>query len=338
MKILKNPDFKWLKNSLETRLYIQHSAADIPLSFEAFFYQTTNYLNSTSSKKKLSFYLFRTGKIASIACIHFTRNDIGFISPAHAPFGGIQSDKECHSYEINFLLLCVENWFSSHTDCLLRIKTAPECYITTTELFTIAYKLAGYKIIDKFTNYHIPISQSAFFEHITSSELRRLDKCRKSGFRASLYESPDIEIVFKFIEESRRAKGYLMSMTLTQLAMLINNFPEHCRVFVVTDEDKIIALTVNILVSKRVMYNFLPTDLPAYKSFSPNVYLTEEIYNYCQKEKIEILDLGISLDNNGNEKPGLLKFKKNLGGKKSFKITYEKHLNSQTIPVFVKNS
>ncbi|GLU55918.1 hypothetical protein Dfri01_53790 [Dyadobacter frigoris] len=208
------------------------------------------------------------------------------------------------------------------------IKTAPSCYddVKTNELLTSAYELAGYNVTDKFINYHIQISPSPFFENITAAEVRRLAKCKKSGFRAGLYYNPDVKIVFDFIEKSRAAKGYLMSMTFEQLDILINKFPGQCQIFVVTDEGTIIALTVTIVVCKKVLYNFLPADLPAYKSFSPMVYLTETVYNYCQKEEITILDLGISLDHDGIEKPDLLKFKKNLGGKKSLKVTFEKKL------------
>lgn len=325
---MKNPNFKWSENSLETRLYIQHSVTIIPLSFEAFLYQNTNYLNATGHDKKFSFYLFRTGEIASVSCIHFSKNYTGYISPERAPFGGIQCDKKCSADELSFLLRCIENWFSSHTDCIVSIKTPPACYHTDpiNDLLTSAYDLAGYKMANRFTNYHIPISSLAFFENIIPPEAIRLAKCKNSGFRAGLYDDPNIEIVYNFIKESRAAKGYLMSMTSVQLEILINNFPEYCQIFVVKDGGKIIALSVTILVCKGILYNFLPADLPDYKSFSPMVQLTEAIYNYCQRKKIAILDLGISLDNNGNEKPGLLRFKKNLGGKVSFKITYEKNL------------
>ncbi|WP_159467085.1 hypothetical protein [Dyadobacter sp. 3J3] len=216
------------------------------------------------------------------------------------------------------------------TEPILIVKTSPTCYNPTSKnsLISKTYAFLGYNINDKLINYHIQISQSPFFRNINYAEVRRLAKCKKSGFRAGLYDEPDIEIVYTFIKESRIAKGYLMSMTFEQLESLINNFPKQCKIFVVKIEGKIIALTVTILVCKGILYNFMPADLATYKSFSPMVYLMETVYNYCQKEEIGILDLGVSLDSNGNEKPGLLKFKKNLGGIKSFKISYQKQLKS----------
>ncbi len=85
-------------------------------------------------------------------------------------------------------------------------------------------------------------------------------------------------------------------------------------------------MTVTVRVCEDVLYNFLPADLSSYKSFSPLVYLTEAIYNYCQEKQIAILDMGLSLDLHGNEKPGLLKFKKNLGGEESVRLIYQKQV------------
>lgn len=323
---MKNPDFKWLENGLETRLYIQHSVTCIQLSFQAFLYQTADHLNTQNSSQYYSFYLFREGQIPAAGCIHFTKQNKVYTSPARSPFGGIQCDEKCTSDEICFFLGCIDDWFNTQDNYAVNIKTAPQCYhpARVNNLFGSAYQLAGYNVSDRFTNYHIPISTKSFSANITSAERRRLSRCKKTGFGASLYDNPDIKIVYHFIQESRDAKKYLMSVTLEQLNTLLSRFPQHCLIFIVTDKEKIIALTVTILVGKNVLYNFLPADLPSYKNFSPTVYLIEAVYNYCQKEKIAILDLGISLDSNGNEKPGLLKFKKNIGAQASLKITYAK--------------
>ena len=327
---MKNPDFEWSENSWDTRLYIRHIAEDIPLSFEAYLYQTTKYLNTVNRDKKFSFHLFQKGEISSVACAHFTTDDIHVISPPLAPFGGIQCDERCNSDELNFLLRCIENWFSMQTQYSLRVKNAAGCYhsFETNDLLDSIYEMSGYKIAGKLINYHIPVSQSPFFENITRTEQKRLVKCRKASFRTSLYDGTDIELVYNFIKESRKSMGYLLSFTLAQLNAMIVQFPQQCKIFVVMDGQRIIALTVTVLVCNGVLYNFLPSDHPAYRGFSPMVYLTETLYNYCQKEAIKILDLGISLDHNGIEKPGLLKFKKNLGGIESLKITYEKKLKT----------
>ncbi|MCF0054204.1 hypothetical protein [Dyadobacter sp. CY356] len=325
---MKNPDFIWSENSLVARLYIQYSVLEMPLSFEPFLYQTKDYLNVTSSYEKFSFYLFRSDEIAARACIHFTKDCHDLISPARAPFGGVQCDQNCNAGEIKFLLHCVENWFSKQSNPAVKLKGAPSCYYAngTYDLLSSAYEMSGYKVIGKCINCHIPISPSPFSMNITAAERRRLAKCKESGFCTEIYDKPDIDIVYDFIKESRNAKGYLLSITKEQLDILIYKFPQQYKLFVVTDQSKIIALAITVRVCQDVLYNFLPADLYTYKCFSPTVYLTEAIYNYCQEEEIAVLDMGLSLDHHGNQKPGLLKFKKNLGGEESVKITYQKVL------------
>jgi len=115
-------------------------------------------------------------------------------------------------------------------------------------------------------------------------------------------------------------------MTRSRLEALITEFPDDCIVFAVKDKDRIIALSLTVRINKTILYNFLPAALAAYNKFSPSVMLTQAIYEYCQHENITILDLGISLDQNGLEKPGLLHFKKNIGGKDSLKICYQKDI------------
>jgi lipid II:glycine glycyltransferase (peptidoglycan interpeptide bridge formation enzyme) len=117
-----------------------------------------------------------------------------------------------------------------------------------------------------------------------------------------------------------------LSVTANELNTLLTDLPQEYIVFTVTDNWKIIAMSLAVRVHSKVLYNFLPADLAAYQSYSPMVLLNEAMYNYCQNEGIDILDLGTSQDHHGVEKPGLIRFKENLGGQESLKITYRKLL------------
>jgi hypothetical protein len=50
--------------------------------------------------------------------------------------------------------------------------------------------------------------------------------------------------------------------------------------------------------------------------------LTKGLYDYCAVNQIKILDLGVSLDSDGNYKPSLARFKQNLGADLSEKIIF----------------
>ncbi|MCF2488241.1 hypothetical protein L0659_08700 [Dyadobacter sp. CY347] len=80
---------------------------------------------------------------------------------------------------------------------------------------------------------------------------------------------------------------------------------------------------MTVRVNDQILYNFLSGDLPEYRVYSPVVMLMDCVYQYCQREKIRMLDLGISLDENGVYKPSLGRFKRNIGGQECLKMTYE---------------
>jgi hypothetical protein len=56
------------------------------------------------------------------------------------------------------------------------------------------------------------------------------------------------------------------------------------------------------------------------------VLLTDGLWTYCQQQRIELLDLGVSLNSDRTPKPSLTQFKRNLGAQTSAKTTVERTL------------
>jgi hypothetical protein len=323
---LKTPDFKWFENDLEAHLYIQYPVLNLPCHFEPLLYHTAQYLNKQPERNYFSFYLFKNKQNKAVAHIHFTKApDASFTSLSFVPFGGIQCTENCSAQELQFLLNSAESWISQQNEGSIFITTAPVCYPSgAKEALARAYHAAGYKPVNTYINHHINVAEAPFQQTIVSSERRRLLKCRNAGFQASICKEPDVQIVYNFIRDSRNKKNYFLSVTREQIALFLSDFPQQYLVFAVTDKRKIIALSLAVRVHTQVLYNFLPADLADYHEYSPMVLLNEAMYEYCQNESISILDLGISLDHHGIEKPGLIRFKQNLGGQQSLKITYGK--------------
>ena len=94
----------------------------------------------------------------------------------------------------------------------------------------------------------------------------------------------------------------------------------------VFDGPTLAALTVAVRVRPDILYNFLPADNPIYRPFSPAVLLTHGLYAHCQQAGIALLDLGVSVDDHRQPKPGLLRFKRNLGAEESVKTVWEKQV------------
>ena len=122
-------------------------------------------------------------------------------------------------------------------------------------------------------------------------------------------------------------------VTQNQIDQDLQSVPKNIyQVFCVKDNQKIIALTITVNVAGGILYNFCPADDLTYRTFSPAVLLTKGLYEYCQKKKIKCLDLGISIDSEGQPKPDLLRFKKNLGAVNSEKRVFGYLLNRSLSP------
>ncbi len=178
----------------------------------------------------------------------------------------------------------------------------------------------------------LDITKQNFSENISPAAQRRLKKCQQN--ENLIFEkyilSDDLDekrkqlnICYAIFVENRQRKNYPISIDFESLFRLFCEFPEEHNIFVVKDLSKIISFSVAIRINKIILYHFIPADVAGYEAFSPMIFLLNGMYEYCQKEQIKILDLGISTDN-GTPNYGLIRFKKSLGAKSSLKLTFEK--------------
>ncbi|MCF0053784.1 hypothetical protein LXM25_27170 [Dyadobacter sp. LJ53] len=294
-------------------------------SFSAFLYLTPGHLATQTTDIVYAFHLQRRNSarvLAIFQCVEQPANV--WISPPNAPFGGIQCAIGCTDSELTFFARCIIDWMKGRSGKKLVIKTAPFCYQPILHnLLHNVYINTGFAVIQCFANSFIPVDQNNFISRIKSAEKRKLKKAIAAGFQAAILPELPCATVYEFLAQCRDQKGYRMPLTLWQIENLRQKFPDTYRVFAVMDKAKIIALTLTVRVNNKILYNFLCDDLLSYRVYSPMVMLTEAVYNHCQQEHIEILDLGISLNENGDHKPSLSRFKKNISGEDCTKITYE---------------
>ena len=313
---------------MEVCLFKQRNLLEIPLRFDAYLFLTSKHLLTQTTAEIFYFYLFRTNENAAAAVFQCILSfDQKWLSPARAPFGGIQCEDDCTVNEITFFIGCIDEWITSGEGNKIIIKLSPSCYnVNSDALISDSLIKKNYKKTKNYSNHFIHVTSCTYENLILASERRRLKKCIQTGFTSNIYKTPAIEIVYGFLQHCRSEKGYNLSVTAPQLQELFTVFPKEIVVFTVKDQEKIIALNVTVRINQSILYHFLSSHLSSYAQYSPAVMLTEEIYTFCQIEGISILDLGISLDHHGNEKPGLIRFKENIGGKRSYKSIYEKVL------------
>ena len=263
---------------------------------------------------------------ADIRCAFFSqRNQV--ISPAEAPFGSIEFAETLPDSVLDqFLevLLSSARLFKKPT---LRLVNYPDCYAPqqanrlTAKLFR-----HGFRLVASHKNAYLPISNRPFEQAIQPQERRRLRACQRANFHFHHWVNPVLADVVNFITDTRKTLGHRLTLSPERLAKLLDTFPDKFLVFCVTDGSKLAALAITVHVRHDILYYFMPASNPDYRTFSPMVMLVNGLFTYCQQHKIQLLDLGVSLDNFHNPKPSLMRFKRNLGASESPKLIFEKTL------------
>lgn len=259
-------------------------------------------------------------------CAFFVENGKA-VSPGAAPFGSIEFSESLADTVLDSLLDSLTMAVRSSGSSTLRLVNYPDCYAPD-QASRLAIKLVqnGFRLIKSDQNFFLPVDKAVFVGNLDPAERRRLIKCRKANFQFSHWPSPDVNMVIDFLRDTRQQQGYSLTVEPDILASLLVSFPNQFSVFVVKDGSNLAALTITVRVRPDILYNFLPASPPAYSTFSPMVMLTDGLFSYCQQHHIRLLDLGVSLDSHRQPKPGLIRFKQNLGAQSSPKRVFEKTL------------
>ncbi|GHB56856.1 GNAT family N-acetyltransferase [Persicitalea jodogahamensis] len=295
--------------------------------FDLYLYNTTRHLATQRASRPFSVELWDTETQRIVALFHADSDGETAVSLPNAPFGGVEFATGIPDEALIHMLSFVETCCREQHLIRLNIKLPPEGYDQARSSFLQeVYRERGFTVMNSFINHHIPVGDDPFIHKIHPSERKRLRKCQRAGFVTEGWDNPDPGEVYSFLAKSRERQGYALSLDFEQLKNLLTELPGEVKVFVVKDGAEIVSLTVAIRVNQRILYNFCPADNLDYRAFSPTVLLNCALYEYAQNEGIELIDLGVSLDHSGNEKASLIRFKENLGGLPSLKLTYSKVL------------
>lgn len=165
----------------------------------------------------------------------------------------------------------------------------------------------------------------AFDQLIESIQHRKLKKAREKKFTFIEASKKNLKEIYQFIYEQRQNKKYQLSLSIDKVKKLANEFPESIKLFCVKENLKIIAACIAILPDNSTCYTLYYDQDFEYKIYSPNVFLLEGIYKWCQNNQIKLMDLGSAhLDNKPNI--GLQDFKRNAGALPSARVTLFKAL------------
>ena len=207
------------------------------------------------------------------------------------------------------------------------ITNPAECYSPRKmEILKKSMEKSGFSINRKAINHHIPIEEDSLEERMHPMERRRLNKCRNAGFIFREEPIEKAEEVYNYLAQCREEQKLKLSISKEKFFSYIEEFKQNYPFFTVRDQENILAATITIKTHRKILYSFLPGSLRKFKHFSPTVMLNEGLYRYGQEHDFEMLDLGISTEDDGTDQTSLIAFKERMGGKISYKYFFEKEL------------
>jgi Acetyltransferase (GNAT) domain len=256
--------------------------------------------------------------------IHFyCQNDIA-TSPHRAPFGSFEFQQNLNDAEMDRWWSFIQSDLRERGCKKIHIKHHPAAYAPETTRLVKQVMMSHRFQVTEETASIISITQTPFDTKLTVSKRQKLKKCvaRFSFAQSSLQQ---LEHIYTFIATSRKAKGYQLSMSWSDMQQTVQKFPQQFLLFTVEDEYQLAAAAICIQVSDSILYTFYYAHAAAFDKLSPVTQLLQGIYEYAQSHSIKLIDLGTS-QVDGKLNPSLLHFKKSVGGKSSAKYSFTKEM------------
>ena len=289
-------------------------------------YNLLEYIRQWRELDNLTFLIVNLKREEIAAHINFQINGNAAFSISTAPFGSLSISDDVDFETLSKFMDFVESHLRRKGIHEIIIKHYPGIYHPQThEKVTSMFALNGYKVSAIDLNQVIQISNDSFDRIIHPMEKRNLIKSKKTGIIFTNHPNTEAEIVFSCIESFRWSKKIPVNIDLKSIMRLVEKFPDKYSFFSASMENDMVAATVCVEVTDSVLYNFLPAHNSAYNTFSPLIFLLEQIYNYASLKAMQYIDLGVSSIDNYPQK-GLIKFKERLGSISFSKLTFVKEI------------
>ncbi|MBO9699201.1 MAG: GNAT family N-acetyltransferase [Sporocytophaga sp.] len=303
------------------------STFSVQNSFEGFLFNSIEQIHFQSSGYPFcSLILFDKEKSVARLRITLFISDSDATSPLKAPFGGFEFDNTIGTEDIFHFLFELEFWLLKRSIQKIHIVSYPYCYNRRhSELVTHCLLKKGFVISEHDMNFHLEISSQGDFESGLNPSARRRYRKYRDSFQFCIEDNPDIDSIYSLVKQNREIKGHPVTITPEGLKNLYQTFEKSFKTFLLKDGEKVIGSAFGVKISGQILYYYLPADSYGYKRYSPSISMIGHIYNYCRESGITLFDLGIATSKSVPNF-GLIKFKQNMGGKVSLKLSFEKNL------------
>lgn len=293
--------------------------------FNDLLYNQNDFQKINNDLPQLNYYLVELRTQSVVGHIAFQLEEGKAVSHIRAPFGGFAFLDSLTNEELTFFIVEVERRLKNNGQTTILINQGPLPFFRIGSLSeTLGF--LGFKPNEE-RKYQLLNVAHGFEEHLHDMELRKLKKSREKNFRFDLAPNSKLKEVLDFVIEQRDIKGYAFSMDWSQLREYQKTFPDHYLGARVWDDDRLIAATILVKESEKVLYQFAPAHLKTYNRYSPIVFMTEQICEYAKTQGYDWLNLGTSyLGDEQNE--SLFAFKEKLGAEPFIARSFQKVINS----------
>jgi len=260
------------------------------------------------------------------ACIIFYWQSQHYLSPKKGTFGGISSLSNIDALLLEKFLENSVKYIELKKPKSISIKLQPLNQdnslnsIITNILLRLNFNLVNYDL-----NYYLNLNHHDFIGNISHSNKKKLNKCKRDNLKVYKVNRNEYQEVFNLISTNRGLKKYPLSMSYLDFDKMSRTFPDKISCFAVSLKGQMVAASICISITKKILYVFYWGDLPLGETYSPTVYLANYIYDFAKKNNYILLDIGTSTENN-IPNYSLMNFKRKLGFNESLKFKFEKIL------------
>ena len=246
-------------------------------------------------------------------------------SAVRSPYGTLECSVDIpHEVLFNFLMF-VEEGLRKRSVKQIRITSAPYLYMPAINALLYAYfPNLGYQVTTAELSACLATT-GEFNAGISQSEKQALLKAMHAGLDFQLIYIDRLDEIYNFIDRHHGSKDYPLSMTYPELSATVQKFQDRFILSGVFEQNKLVAASIAIRVSEKVLYNFYMDHDPGYDKLKPVLVLLQGLYDYGKEHRIPLLDLGTSALG-GKPNFGLLSFKSRLGAELTPKLSFEKIL------------
>ncbi|MFA6041605.1 MAG: hypothetical protein WC733_08885 [Methylophilus sp.] len=248
-----------------------------------------------------------------------------FASPKRGTFGGLTVHSSLEFKVVESFVTLALSYLKKLGAHEITIKLAPFSHdLALSSMMTNILLRQGFAIANHELNYDLIVDEQSLSDRASYGNRKRIRKCLRDGIIAEQVALDRYLDVYAVIKENRLRKGFGVSMSAEQLAQMVDTFPDRVVLFSAWEnakKSKMIASAVCLALSPSILYVFYWGDIADVEAYSPITLLAATIYDYCQKNAFQILDVGTSTVA-GEPNYGLINFKQHLDFTESLKPTF----------------